>query len=124
MQTPSGEIVTGIDVCAEFQDACSCETSRETRRAMAVVTRDGDCLGWTVTETSFWSYTTGMVCPGGGSWSLNLDSYPDSTCALTIEPQMDAQGLRRMEIVCEWVTDDGAVKVTDRLLLQRKHSSG
>ncbi len=120
LETPQGEIVSGIEVCAEWQDACWCETSETTRFGMAVVQAGpGDgCLSWDLHESEFWAYPHGTVCPAAGGWSLDLNAYPDSACGIAIPPQVEWGELTRMELVCTWTTDDGTVSVTDRLYFQ------
>jgi hypothetical protein len=109
-------------VCAEFEDACSCEQSSRTLEGLAVFSaQDGfgvGCLAWRLVEASFWAYATGLVCPDGAGWDLTLDSFEGSRCALSMDPQIEDGLLERMEVVCEWTTDDGSARVTDRLLFQ------
>ncbi|MBW2262455.1 MAG: hypothetical protein JRG91_10825 [Deltaproteobacteria bacterium] len=122
LETPQGEIVSGVEVCAEWEDACWCERNESTRFGMAVVLSDPEsgsgCLSWDLVESEFWAYPHGTVCPTPGGWSLDLDAYPDSACGIAILPQVEWNELTRMEVVCEWTTDDGTVFVTDRLYFQ------
>jgi hypothetical protein len=122
METPDGEIVTGIDVCAEFEDACSCEASERvlsgTARVQVLEEPTQGCIMWELVQAEFWAYTRGILCPEAGGWSLDMDSYPDSSCGIVLEPQLEWMTPTRMELVCEWTTDDGSAWVVDRLYFQ------
>jgi hypothetical protein len=120
LEAPSGEIVSGVEVCAEWQDACWCETSETTRFGMAEVLADETgCWSWDLVQSEFWAYPHGTLCPAPGGWNLELEAYPDSSCGISIAPMVEWSELTRMEVVCTWTTEDGTVLVTDRLLFQR-----
>ena len=118
MQTGTGELVTGLAVCAEFEGACACETSEQVRVGLAVVDRVGGCFSWNLVESTFWAYSSGTICEAETSWELDVQGYDGSACGFAIEPQFVEGELVRVEIVCEWSTDDSSVAVTDRLLIQ------
>jgi hypothetical protein len=122
MTTPEGAEVSGIEVCAEFTGACDCGSHEETRDALARVSGDGTCFTWQLVSSSFWAYETGGVCRSGGGWELSLEPYPGGVCGLSIEPQIRDGVLFAMEVLCRWTTDDGTTRVTDRILVQRRHS--
>jgi hypothetical protein len=122
LETPGGERVSGLEVCAEFEDACWCETRETTHFGTALVTSGSEteegCFRWKLVESGFWAYPEGLVCPEKGDWSLDIEAYPDSTCAISLPPLVEWTQLVRMEVVCEWTTDEGTVLVADRLLIQ------
>jgi len=122
LETPQGEMVSGVEVCAEWEDACWCETSETTRFGTVSIQPDATagsgCYSWDLLSSEFWAYPHGTVCPAPGGWSLDLDAYPDSACGIAIPPQVDWNELTRLEVVCTWTTDDGTVHVTDRLYFQ------
>jgi hypothetical protein len=118
METSSGELVSGVAVCAEFEGACACETSQQVRTGLAVVDRVGGCFSWNLVESTFWAYTSGTICETETSWELDVQGYEGSVCGIALEPQFADGTLVRVEVVCEWTTDDSSAAVTDRLLIQ------
>ncbi len=124
--TPEGESVSGLTVCAEFENTCSCEKGEETRQGVANIARShgilGECLTWTLVKSSFWAYHSGTTCPVPGGWQLLIEPYPGASCGYSIPPQMATDGFPlRFEVVCEWDTTDPPARIVDRLLFQRAH---